>query len=245
MVEAEDWPESEKRSMAELQRAETLEALGSVISKIRQQFGFRFFKLYRAPIPRVSALRMLLLLTDLPEDFFEEFDAIGFTVEELARMRAVAPSQLTQWTTGSLRSDDCPNAKDARLEELLRRRGIARGVYVNIAPVDGPVRILSFFGKDEPLTVRDAERLTVISVQLLHRVNTLEMRRDGDDVGLTSLEIECLLLASQGYEANEIGRRLGLSSRTILYLANSVCSKLKTTNLNHAVAEALRCGFIS
>jgi DNA-binding CsgD family transcriptional regulator len=56
--------------------------------------------------------------------------------------------------------------------------------------------------------------------------------------------MECLLLASRGQNAHEIGHRLGLSGRTVLYLANSVCSNLKVSNLNQAVAEALRCGFI-
>ncbi|SMC80926.1 helix-turn-helix transcriptional regulator [Rhizobium sp. RU36D] len=230
--------------MAELQQAQSLEALRPVISSIATSFGFRFYKVYKSPIPAVGSLRDLLLLTDLPDAFIETFDTIGYTSDELARMRFVNRSQLTEWTVDHL-LEPADSGKNERLLDLLGLYGIDRGVYVNIAPVDGPVRILSFFGRRDPLPVQVAEHLTVLAVQVLHHVSRIQMRREWDDAGLTSLEIECLLLASQGHEAHEIGRRLGLSGRTVLYLANSVCSKLKVSTLDQAVAEALRCGFIT
>lgn len=243
MPERNSWAETENTRMAELQRARTLEALRPIVSDIGSSFGFQFYKVYKAPIPPFTSLRQLLLLTDLPDTFLDDFDRIGYTASELAQMRQIDRSQLTEWTVDQVLAVKDTD-KNQQLRELLDLYGICRGVYVNIAPVDAPTRILSYIGRAMPLTVQEAEHLTLLSVQVLHRVSRLQMHGEMDKAGLTSLEIECLLLASQGHEAHEMGRRLGLSGRTVLYLINSICAKLDVSNIDQAVAEAIRCDFI-
>ena len=244
MAETEDWAGADNNGLAALQQAESLDALGPVLSGLCRQFGFLYYKVYRSPLPFSNSLRDLLLMTDLPDWFVEAFDEIGYTPDAMARMRTINRSQLTQWTIDDILQREEP-AKNARLLQLLSEIGIGCGVYVNIEPLDGPARILSFVGRDNSLSVRQAEQMTVVAVELLHKINRLEKRREWDRAGLTSLELDCLVLASQGHEAQEIGRQLGLSGRTVLYLTNSLCSKLKATSLEQAVAAALRSGFIA
>lgn len=244
MADIEDWPGFERRSLTELNEAQTLEALKPVVSNIGRVFGFRFHKIYKAPIPRVDSLRALILFSDLPDSFLSAFDLIGYSADEMEQMRALGETQLSQWTLEHL-LEDGHSDRDRRLAQLVDEIGIGRGVYVNIAPVDGPARILSFLGRKAPLTDREAEYLTVVSIHILHRVNGIQKRHDWEHAGLTSLERESLALAAQGHEAQEIGRRLGLSGRTVLYITSSICTKLEVSSLDEAVAEAIRCGFIA
>lgn len=61
---------------------------------------------------------------------------------------------------------------------------------------------------------------------------------------LSRRQMQCLDLVRQGMTSGEIGRILGLSSRTVdQYLAQS-CARLQTRNRAQAVAEALRLDLI-
>lgn len=62
--------------------------------------------------------------------------------------------------------------------------------------------------------------------------------------GLSKRELECLKLTANGQTSEEIAKKLGLSVHTAnQYLTNSTI-KLNAVNRVHAVAKALRLGFI-
>lgn len=244
MTETEIWAEVEKSSLAALQGAQTLDQLGMVIAGIGRHFGFRFYKVYRSPVPLTAVLTECLLLTDLPAAFLSDFDGIGFSTEMVSSLRAIDQAQFSQWVLQDfLNSGDAD--KDARLFQLSTSLGLERGVFVNIASVDGPARIMGFLGRPEPLPSWQAEQLTMVAIQVLDRIERLEKRHGLDRAGLSSLEIEALRLAAQGHEAHEIGRRLGLTARTALYITTSVCTKLGVASLEEAVSEALRFDVIA
>jgi len=62
--------------------------------------------------------------------------------------------------------------------------------------------------------------------------------------GLTDREIRVLRLMADGYDTLEIGQRLFYSERTVKNIVHDITSRLHLRNRTHAVAYALREGFI-
>ncbi|HKE98443.1 MAG TPA: response regulator transcription factor [Actinomycetes bacterium] len=62
--------------------------------------------------------------------------------------------------------------------------------------------------------------------------------------GLSEREVEILRLVSEGYDTAEIARRVAYSERTVKNVLHDVTSRLQLRNRSHAVAYALRQGFI-
>jgi DNA-binding NarL/FixJ family response regulator len=62
--------------------------------------------------------------------------------------------------------------------------------------------------------------------------------------GLSEREVEILRLVSEGFDTAEIARRVAYSERTVKNVLHDVTSRLQLRNRSHAVAYALRQGFI-
>jgi len=62
--------------------------------------------------------------------------------------------------------------------------------------------------------------------------------------GLTEREVKVLKLLADGLDTSEVGRQLYLSERTVKNVVHDVTSRLNLRNRTHAVAYALRHGFI-
>jgi len=62
--------------------------------------------------------------------------------------------------------------------------------------------------------------------------------------GLSDREVRVLRLMADGYDTHEIGQRLFYSERTVKNIVHDITSRLHLRNRTHAVAYALREGFI-
>jgi DNA-binding NarL/FixJ family response regulator len=62
--------------------------------------------------------------------------------------------------------------------------------------------------------------------------------------GLTEREVRVLRLMADGLDTGEIGQRLFYSERTVKNIVHDITSRLHLRNRTHAVAYALRQGFI-
>ena len=62
--------------------------------------------------------------------------------------------------------------------------------------------------------------------------------------GLTEREVRVLRLMADGFDTGEIGQRLFYSERTVKHIVHDITSRLHLRNRTHAVAYALRQGFI-
>jgi DNA-binding NarL/FixJ family response regulator len=62
--------------------------------------------------------------------------------------------------------------------------------------------------------------------------------------GLTEREVRVLRLMADGLDTDEIGQRLFYSERTVKHIVHDITSRLHLRNRTHAVAYALRQGFI-
>jgi DNA-binding NarL/FixJ family response regulator len=62
--------------------------------------------------------------------------------------------------------------------------------------------------------------------------------------GLTEREIAVLSLLAEGHDTAEVGRRLFYSERTVKNIVHDVTSRFDLRNRTHAVAFAVREGYI-
>ena len=62
--------------------------------------------------------------------------------------------------------------------------------------------------------------------------------------GLSDREVEVLRLVAEGLDTGEIARQLAFSERTIKSVLHDVTTRLQLRNRAHAVAFAVREGFI-
>ncbi|MFA7414749.1 MAG: LuxR C-terminal-related transcriptional regulator [Rhizobium sp.] len=232
-----------KHIVSTIQKAETLADICASAVLLQDHLGFDFYKIYAATAANKAGHRDRVLLSNISDAFFEAVDAIGNLAEEPEAVRTFPATQAFQWSTEYLRRAKATPGQLIRAD-LMDRFGMRRGVYFSLAPLDSQKRDLAFYGTREPLTDAELEDLGVLATHLLDRVNVLEERRDEDSVRISSLEMECLKMAAQGMETSQISRKLSLSVRTINYLLNSLCRKLGTETVEHAVAVATRAGYL-
>lgn len=230
--------------VADIQRAESLDDMGALLKTLQRQLAFAYFTLYAQQPAGVVSLRSALLLHNSPDALIDRFDQIGIQPQD-ARLSSVR-NTLTplQWTIDEIGSGLEPAARTS-LVDLLDGFGIRGGIFFTLMAVDGSSRVLSLCGDRPPLGVGEVEDLSFCIIQLLDRTGVLAKRRDCGSSGLSSLEIECLLMAERGQQFSEIALNLSLSVRTVNYLAGSLCRKLGADSMEHAVAKALRLEYIA
>ena len=82
----------------------------------------------------------------------------------------------------------------------------------------------------------------ITQVGIMHRS---ARHRPGDPVsGLTPREVDVLRLVAEGMETGEIAGKLSYSERTVKNVMHSLTTRLRLRNRAHAVAYALREGYI-
>ena len=66
------------------------------------------------------------------------------------------------------------------------------------------------------------------------------VEKEASSVGTqNSRDRECLVWASEGNTNKEIGKRLGITERTVVYHLGNACRKLRARNRQHAVTRAI------
>jgi len=157
---------------------------------------------------------------------------------------------------------------DAECERIIRaiRRGSSARVVAVIADLEGPAVLATIEAGASGLLRRedaDAERLIrVITTsargdgsippdllgRLLNQIGRLQhhvlVPRGLTIAGLTEREVEVLRLVADGFDTAEIAKKLAYSERTIKNILHDVVSRFGLRNRTHAVAYALREGFI-
>ncbi|MFE9820718.1 response regulator transcription factor [Streptomyces sp. NPDC005791] len=84
--------------------------------------------------------------------------------------------------------------------------------------------------------------------RLINQVGTLHRggagRQGGPSLGLTSREVDVLRLVAEGFDTGEIAGKLSYSERTVKNVMHGLTTRLHLRNRAHAVAYALREGYI-
>ncbi|WP_221326980.1 LuxR C-terminal-related transcriptional regulator [Actinoplanes sp. L3-i22] len=80
--------------------------------------------------------------------------------------------------------------------------------------------------------------------QLVDAVLRLRREAPGDQGPMTERELDVLRLLADGLDTREIGGRLGCSDRTVKNVLHGITVRFRSRNRTHAVAHALRQGYL-
>ena len=69
--------------------------------------------------------------------------------------------------------------------------------------------------------------------------------RESNSSKLTRREIDVLQLLSEGYSNKEVSDRLFISIQTVKTHVTHIFEKLEARDRTHAVAKAMRCGYLA
>ena len=130
-------------------------------------------------------------------------------------------------------------------ESLFRRFGFLMSVAIPVHDPQGRRGIICFEGdRDQPCYTEMLE-LNMLGIHVYERLSSIA-RADRSGVNpLTGRETHCLSWTAEGKTSAEIAEILGLSEHTVNHYLNRAAKKLGTVNRTHAVAKALRRGWIS
>lgn len=230
--------------LVRIQAVESLNDIGAAIEHLLRRFCFDYFKLFASRSVATGSLRDHLLLTNVPPSFIDGFDAIGGLPAAPVRIFATSDRLAYQWHVSDLSEKALASPQVGQLMALLQEHGMSQGAYAVLPTLDGRKHIFGVYRDRDALTPADMDEFSFLSIHLLDRLETLEKRRAGQKTDLSGLEIECLLMTAAGHDTAAIARRLSLSTRTVNYLVGSLCRKLGTHRLEHALAEAARLGYL-
>ncbi len=230
--------------LVRIQAVESLSEISAVIDLLLGRFRFDYYKLFAARSVPTGSLRDHLLLTNVAPAFIDGFDAIGGLPAAPVRIFATTDRLVYQWHVSDLSVKAQASPQVGQLMALLKEHGMSQGAYAALPTLDGRKHIFGVYGERDALTQVELDEFSFLSIHLLDRLETLEKRRAGQQTGISGLEIECLLMTAAGHDTAAIARRLSLSMRTVNYLVGSLCRKLGTDRLEHALAEAARLGYL-
>lgn len=231
--------------LVRLQAAESLSDVRAVIDLLLRRFRFEFFKLFDSRVVSTAPLRSQLLISNVPLGFIDGFDALGGVPAAPVRVLMASERLTFQWHVDDIAERAATSPQAAELMTLLRNHGMCRGVHAALPTIDGRKHIFGVFGERDALSAGELDEFSFLAIHVLDRMETLEKRRLWHRTGISGLEVECLEMAAAGLDTAAMAQRLSLSARTVNYLVASLCRKLGTDRLEHALGEAVRLGYLS
>ncbi len=147
-------------------------------------------------------------------------------------------------------SEVCRSRKLSVREDKIMREAqqacLVEGLTVPILDVGLRTTCVSFSTPALPLdreareTLRQVAYMSVEKLETFGRSASARSRLLQTNVALAPRETECLALAGKGLSSREIGRQLGLSSRTVDQYVDSAVQRLGASNRTEAVTLAVK-----
>lgn len=120
--------------------------------------------------------------------------------------------------------------------------GVAAIVWRHEATAERLVQAVLAASRGEGVLPADLLGRLIQQVATLHRGTA--GRTDTPAFGLTPREVDVLRLVSEGFDTGEIAGKLAYSERTVKNVMHGLTTRLQLRNRAHAVAFALREGYI-
>jgi len=190
-----------------------------------------------------------LHLHNLPDDWCRVYEEQRLINDDPLVRYGLNQALPLDWHT-LMEQPDYDTGEQRRVMILRAHHGMSRGCVVplNIGGLRGR---LNLSGPDETPWDHIRQFLPyalLLGNVILERSRLLRHESNGAAPGererhcaeaLNSRERECLIWASEGNTNNEIGKRLGITERTVVYHLGNACRKLHARNRQHAVTRAI------
>lgn len=231
----------------DLEHADTPDAVCSLLLGITRNYGLTALMAGTVPRPGTprSQQKSHVMLCEWPHEWFERYVARNYVDQDPLVTYMKRSPGLVQWQSAAEQLQIGRSGQKVMGDACEFK--LKDGVAFPLITIEGTIIMVSLGG--EALEI-SPEELGVVSLtstyaigramKLIHASATFDQRPD-----LTARETECLKWAAEGKSEWEISQILGISEHTSEKHLLNAKRKLGAVNRVHAVAEAIRLGFIS
>ena len=227
-----------------VQRAPTPNQVCSELLTAVSAFGFS--AVIAGTLPRAEActreLKQRVLLQGWPEEWLKVYLEKDFVKRDPVIQFMKARQAPFRWS--EIKS--CPEiyARGADVLQTARDFGLHDGFAFAMRMLDGTPVMVTFGGGNVDISEEGLSQLWLLATYALGKALQLSVPYRSSDCKLTAREIECIRWASVGKSEWEISQILGISEHTSEKHLLNAKAKLGASNRTHAVAEAMRLGFV-
>ncbi|MBD8553323.1 LuxR family transcriptional regulator [Rhizobium sp. CFBP 8762] len=218
--------------------------VATALDTIRQDFNFRHYMVLSMPAQGFRDLGSNIMLTSWPDEAVKAYDDGGLVrssaILDRLRRSALPFRYTTQMENRKRRDGTYPVAMG-----LFRDMAVQRGAFFPVHASNGERGAISFGGDRDDVTNEELMQLNSIAHFLFNELCEIRKTHRMEAGSLSRRETECLHWAAAGKTSTEMASILNLSEYTVNHYLNRATRKLDAVNRVHAVAKALRAGFIS
>lgn len=231
----------------DVDRARTQEGVCSALLAPARRFGFEHILAGTIPRPGSSRVQQVghVVLADWPEEWARRYFSHGYLFRDPTIRRVNAHASPFFWS--ELDAECAQDPAGRRVMDEAGDFGLARGFTVPVVTVEGDVAGFSLAGRHGETSPEARGVLTLLSTYALAR--SLQLRRADEEEpylrpSLSPRERETLQWAAEGFTDREIAERMRITDHGVDRHLRAARRKLGTRNRTHAVAEAIRLGWV-
>lgn len=214
-----------------------------LIREIAKIHSFEFFSIVRLPQGDERQLASISIISNWPPELISSYDRLGL-LENSPAVKALRKSvQPFIWNLHEVNRQR-PGEQGDKAAELFTRYGFQDGILFSTQDPSGGRGVVSLAGRREKPKSNELFRLSFVANLLYERVAEIEKADRANEHTLSARERECLHWTASGKTSQEIATILGLSEHTVNHYLSAACQKLGAANRAHAVAKAIRSGFV-
>ncbi len=232
-----------------LKRAHSTQEVCNALVEVTRPFGVSTVLAGVMPGPgaraRAAELESRVLLWDWPKDWFDHYAAQNYIEVDPVIGYLRTFRRAVAWDTAAR---TLAGGRDAeRVYSEARAFRLNDGYAVPMVTIEGDIVMISLGGEEVDLRDSATEVISLLATFAAGRA--LEVSATGNAYErkptLSQRETECIRWAAVGKSEWEISQILGISEHTAEKHLLSAKRKLQASNRAHAVAEAIRHGYIS
>jgi LuxR family transcriptional regulator, quorum-sensing system regulator BjaR1 len=225
--------------VSKLDTAPTTAAVTPLFEQYASKLGFSNAICMRVP-ETGEQLGDAFLLNSFPKNWVSHYDEQGYITSDPVVRELFLTYQPFSWSEVLARRDIGPLERKIMAE--CADAGMRDGFVVPIYQGGGYTGLVSFAGHDPMITEESRSSVTLASIYLHNKLNTLRRHEAQNTYDLTERELECLRWAAAGKSDWEIGQILLISSKTVNYHIENAKRKFGVATRVQAIVSALRIG---
>lgn len=221
-------------------------------NRLIESIGFKYFGIFSRPKP-IEDTSELIISANWPREWVERYVAKKYIVWDPLVRYLLRTYCSFSWTTAidAYRASSQFRRMKSMLADM-RSHGLEAGYVFPVFSRTGLVGATSIGGTEEvelspseiallETAFRNAFFKYLEFTEVSHGISLAP----GADISITLREMQALNNLAEGRTSPEIASILDVSANTVDWYVNSLQTKLKARNRNHAVAIAFRQGLIS
>jgi DNA-binding CsgD family transcriptional regulator len=233
---------SERQSLltAEIAAVKTRQAFAQILYRVANAFGFKYAALMGYPSPESFLLKPLLIETNLPPAYVNQFDRA-----RLMQLPFFSASQCESAVPQLWNLADKPSRFPDDIHNLNLSFELQVGICMLMHDADNSRLLFVFTGDRAVPGQMEINELTMITLHVLNAYRLVNASKASDHPPLSAREREVVRWTSQGKTSIEIGQILSLSDHTVNAYMTSAIKKLDCVNRTQLVAKAIRYKLIN